>query len=233
MAYRKKAVSDAAGDFQSTRCYNNHKELKLGQGTILGASCLYPRAGFDVYVGFDHGMRVESLAPWRASSTEAVHAKFLIPDGGVPKDKADFDDMILWLASQLSAGKRVHVGCIGGHGRTGLVMAVLKCVIDDDQHSAEWVREHHCKKAIETKEQVNWLEKHYGIKPVAPSRGSWAAGSIAYGNSLIEGVKGMSYPGTKGHAVSKVGAQVDTSRVLGDGLKVNPVPNSRTLFKSY
>lgn len=201
------------------RCHNTHKELSLGGGTILGASCNYPRPGYDVYLGFDGGMRIESLAPWRNESTSTVYAKLEIPDGGVPKDKAEFDAMILWLAGQLQQGKRVHIGCIGGHGRTGLVLAVLKCVIDDDQNAAEWVRKAHCSKAIETQRQVDWLQQHYGIVPVAPRHAGWSTGSLNYGSGTASAGKGMSSYSSA------------SSRPLGDGMVVQPMPMALTLFR--
>lgn len=166
-------------------CHASHPELSIGGGTLVGASCNYPRAGYDVYVGFDWGMRIPAPpAPWNpgteAAAPAAIHAKFEITDHSVPKDKAEFDRMLAWLTDQLAAGKRVHIGCIGGHGRTGLVMAALAKTILGKEDAIEWVRERHCKKAVESTSQVDWLHQHYGIKKAKGSK-SWS--SHSYGAS--------------------------------------------------
>jgi protein-tyrosine phosphatase len=56
------------------------------------------------------------------------------------------------------AGERVEVGCAGGLGRTGTVlacMAVLAGVPAAD--AVEWVRAHYDRHAVETPEQEAWV----------------------------------------------------------------------------
>lgn len=59
-------------------------------------------------------------------------------------------------------GETVEVGCFGGHGRTGTMVAVLDCLSmgrADSQLAIENVRDRHCYKAIENEKQ-EWFV-HY------------------------------------------------------------------------
>lgn len=151
---------------KSSMCHAQHPVLKLGGGELVGASCNYPREGFDIYVGFDWGMqRTSASYPWETDS-KVIEVYFPVSDGTAPKDVVQFKKLVHWLAAQLSLGRRVHVGCIGGHGRTGTLIAALVSVIHENADAISWVREHYCKSAVETKEQVQFLVQHFGIKPV-------------------------------------------------------------------
>lgn len=175
---------------QPAKCHNSHKELTIGTapGVILGASCNDPRPGYDIYVGFDWGMRMPfPQAPWDKTKGEpdpAIYAKFEIPDMQAPTKArtAEFKRMIDWLEEQLHAGKRIHIGCIGGHGRTGLVLAALVKQMTGEEDATTWVRTHHCKKGVESQAQIDFLFDHYGVKKVGGSK-NWDASSLNYGSS--------------------------------------------------
>src|SRR5579884_3411793 len=47
------------------------------------------------------------------------------PDLGVPTDRAEADRQIRAAYERAKAGERVEVACIGGHGRTGTVLACM------------------------------------------------------------------------------------------------------------
>jgi len=151
-------------------CHEGHPQLELGGGVLLGASCNHPREGFDIYVGLDWGMaRMSHQYPWEPPS-KVVEVYFPVTDGKAPKDTAQFKRLVLWLVEQLALGKRIHVGCIGGHGRTGTLIAALVCVVHGNPKAGEWVREHYCKSAIETKEQVEFLQAHFGLDSVVGTK---------------------------------------------------------------
>jgi protein-tyrosine phosphatase len=156
---------------QPKRCYESHPVIKLLNGEVLGASCLNPRKGYDIYVGFDHNITyLNHQYPWE-KSTDVQEFLFRIQDMSVPKSAPDFKALINWLHEQLQAGKKIHMGCIGGHGRTGMVLSALVTQITGELDSTTWVRENYCKKAVESSTQVNFLHKHYGIKKVGATKG--------------------------------------------------------------
>lgn len=157
------------------RCYESHPALPLGGGRVIyGGSCGYPVVtDADIYVGLDYSMATNPMQyPW--NSGEAF--KFLIPDMGVPNDVTEFKKLIDWLSLQLIAQKKVHVGCIGGHGRTGMVLAALVKVMMGEVDAISYVRKHYCQKAVESNTQVRFLHEHFGIKEVPGAKSSHSKG---------------------------------------------------------
>lgn len=155
------------------KCYETHPILEIGGGKLLGGSCSHPvSTKSHIYIGLDWNMTmVEAAYPWEAKS-ETIQVLFEIQDGQAPKDSKNFIKMVDWVVAALGEGKEVHVGCIGGHGRTGTVLSAIVCKILGEEDAITWVRKNYCKKAVESSEQVEFLHKHYGIKKVGGSRKS-------------------------------------------------------------
>lgn len=152
-------------------CHTTHPELKLLNGVLVGASGMYEREGFDVYVDFTaSGTHGRSL-PW----SKTVQIAFGIPDMGVPKDLKTFKQLVGYIVQALKDGKRVHIGCFGGHGRTGMVMAAIYVEATGDVDAIQWVRKNHCKKGVESIEQVDFLMKHFKCTHAAPTKTSHKA----------------------------------------------------------
>lgn len=152
------------------RCTDSHPPLPLGEFKIWGGSCTHPTVtDADVYIGFDFGMEHTRRGyPWNPG--EEVY--FRIRDMSVPSDVAEFAKLVAWTWEQLQAGKKVHAGCVGGHGRTGTFLAALvKHAIGEDD-AISYVRKNYCPKAVESLEQATWLQKHWGIVPQAGHKDS-------------------------------------------------------------
>jgi|GEM_PF-1556845 len=79
------------------------------------------------------------------------------PDFGTPPDTAG---VTFWrtLVQTLPPGK-IAVGCIGSHGRTGTFLAALRIVWYQESapNAINWVRAHHCTKAVESTAQEIYL----------------------------------------------------------------------------
>lgn len=152
------------------RCYESHPPLEILDYKIYGGSCGSPIVhDADVYVGFDYSMKKSTLSyPWNSGDSFLFH----IQDGGVPMDVAEFRNLLTWLSAQLTANKKVHLGCIGGHGRTGTVLAALVLVMTGNKDAIQYVRENYCKKAVESQAQVHFLQTHFGLNPAVPSKHS-------------------------------------------------------------
>lgn len=156
---------DTGGKPLPPKCHTKHPTLKLAGGEILGASCHSPVPGYDVYLGLDRGMYMAKAPyPWE-EKPQVVQVLFPVKDMDVPESATDFRAMVEWTCTQLQAGKRVHVGCMGGHGRTGMFLAALVKVATGEEHAIGWVRKHYCQKAVETTLQADWLVKHFGVAP--------------------------------------------------------------------
>lgn len=152
-----------AGTTLSTRCYESHPILKLGKGKLYGGSARFPVIkNADVYVVLQSGdLNGWQSDPW--DEQEIIEVQYAIRDMGVPGNVQRFKKLVTWLCNQLQKGKTVHVGCIGGHGRTGTVLSAVVAEALKKKDAIQYVRKHYCKKAVESKEQVKFLMKHYGV----------------------------------------------------------------------
>ncbi len=80
------------------------------------------------------------------------------PDLGVPLAADDAARAIRTAHAAARSGRRVEVGCVGGVGRTGTVLAclaVLSGVPADD--AVAWVRDHYDPRAVEGFRQEAWV----------------------------------------------------------------------------
>lgn len=81
------------------------------------------------------------------------------PDLGVPREPRRFRRAMHWLLRQAADGKRVEIGCAGGHGRTGTMLAALLVLQGMPfKRAAAAIRSRYCADAIETKGQSQMLQ---------------------------------------------------------------------------
>ena len=121
-------------------------------GTRVRASALSARVE-------DDGERTFGLymdAKWRPTwPAELIDWE----DFGLPADRDRAAEQIRAAYARAARGELVEVGCVGGLGRTGTVlacMAVLAGVPAGD--AVAWVREHYDAHAVETPEQEQWVQ---------------------------------------------------------------------------
>lgn len=111
---------------------------------------------YDAYPGRDYAFGVCVRAERVPSNGYDVHLP--IHDFSVPQDDAD---VVLALKNTLHAaltGRTVYVGCMGGWGRTGLFMALLAKAAGIE-NPVEYVRSNYTPRAVETKGQLDFVEK--------------------------------------------------------------------------
>lgn len=156
------------------RCWESHQHLKFeayGKSIeIAGGTCYSGGHGesYDIEVALDRGAAVDIRAfPWNHKM--GLFIEFPITDGRAPADVEEFHKMVVWLTSRLRKGKTLHIGCIGGHGRTGTLLAALYAHMTKDSKAITYVRENYCPKSVESAEQVDFLAKHYGCDMVKGS----------------------------------------------------------------
>jgi hypothetical protein len=153
------------------RCYHNHPAMPLPgvDKVVYGGSCSFPAVtDADVYIALDAGFAPTAKGlPWRA--TREVY--FPITDMSAPKDVGEFKTLVEWTKGEIDAGKKVHIGCIGGHGRTGTLLAALAAAYGEKDAIA-YVRKHYCHKAVESQAQINFLAEHFGVHKVSANKGA-------------------------------------------------------------
>ena len=194
------------------RCYTKHKPLKIGEYLIYGGSCSSPIVkDADIYVGFERGMAETKKAyPWHDGASFC----FPITDGNVPTSVEETIQLVDYLAENLKAGKKIHIGCVGGHGRTGLILSILVFVMTGNKNATEYVRKNYCEKAVETTTQINWLHKHWGIEKVTPSKPAYT--------SAYTGQNSFGFAGKGSTGVSKTYSQMQATKA--------PASNSEYVF---
>ncbi len=80
------------------------------------------------------------------------------PDFGLPADEDTAAGQITAAFTRAKNGEQVEVGCIGGLGRTGTVLACMAILagVPADQ-AVQWVRANYDSRAVETLEQTEWV----------------------------------------------------------------------------
>ena len=186
-------------------CHEDHPPLAITDSTgtyyIYGGSCIRPVINdMDVFVGLDYGMAKTSRQfPWNAGE----ECLFKINDMHPPDSLAEFNQLIDYLAYSLRGGKKVFVGCIGGHGRTGTVFAALVKKMTGMEDAIPYVRENYCHKAVESTSQIDWLHKHFGITKAKPTKGYGGTTTTTSASSAGTSWNWKDDPTTKDYTNSK------------------------------
>ena len=140
----------------------------------------------DVYIGFDAGsMRfTERSWPWK----QGDEFLFKIKDMSVPGEARGVQEAgRLDAKAQLEAGKKVHCGCIGGHGRTGTFLAALVSEFGE-KDAISYVRKNYCQKAVESSSQVKFLASTSGSRRSTGYKSS-SGSSHSQARRLVEGLQ--------------------------------------------
>lgn len=133
-----------------TKCSHFQQPYKLPSGVVVYASTFH-RDRLDDPLP-DLGIYMDGL--WMPDCI-AFHVG--CPDWGVPLAPVDG---VLYVAREgiraAAEGKRVEVGCVGGHGRTGLMLAIMSLLsmrVPDADAAIDRVRDLYCIEAIESRDQ--------------------------------------------------------------------------------
>lgn len=143
------------------------KTNKIKLVNVYAGSCLNPSAealeNANFFVGLDNIVLTdrENFVP--------LHRLFHIDDNSVPQDVEAFKELVHEICTLMQEGKIPHVGCIGGKGRTGLVLSAIVQFFKSDILSKmnvsaiDYVRLVYSEEAIENEEQEKFLQEHFNI----------------------------------------------------------------------
>ena len=121
------------------------------------AGNVQPDDGISVY-----GEGLEALANYRPYRTLV---DLEIVDYQAPEYGRDLWELLVSELSKLSDPIKVLVMCMGGHGRTGTVLSVIWGLFGGQTGDpVRYVREHYCHKAVETAQQLDYVEKITGLQ---------------------------------------------------------------------
>lgn len=80
------------------------------------------------------------------------------PDFGIPASREDAEQQIKHAFELAREGKNVEIGCLGGIGRTGTVLACMAVLAGVPANEAvAWVRHNYSSYAVEEPEQEEWV----------------------------------------------------------------------------
>lgn len=148
--------------------YTSSKDSSKDKAFIYGGSCLAPTSEALSTANYFIALDEQGLA--NRLPNVPLHLFYPIEDGKSPAHPEEFHKMIDDLCLLLQRNLILHIGCVGSHGRTGLVMAAIvqkmsKPLLDRINISAiDYVRNLYCVEAVETEEQEQFLIKHCGVK---------------------------------------------------------------------
>lgn len=210
-------------------CWESHPKLPITVGSktylVTGGSCTQCKTlgngDYDVVVGLDYSMHTDKMAyPWE----KGEYFLYEIKDMNPPSNVGTFKELIKYLAKAVLDDKRVFVGCIGGHGRTGVVLSALHAHMTGAKDSVKYVRDNYCQKAVETSSQMEFLHKHFGIKKESGSKvysGSMMGGygkDSWHGNNTWDSYYGTSTGGTASVAKEQILRHMSNHNCLTKGL---------------
>jgi hypothetical protein len=149
-----------AGFAMCTECmaragiHRHVQTIELPDGTTVGvASYLGNEQHAQRTVKPDFGVYLDSVwsPPW-------PHMHLQWPDFGLPADETMFHQQCVDVLRRCRLNERVEIGCVGGHGRTGTMLAVLAVMTGvPSSEAVAWVRQVYCASAVETDEQQQFV----------------------------------------------------------------------------
>lgn len=81
------------------------------------------------------------------------------PDFGVPRDTQLAVEAIRAAFERARRGETVEIACVGGHGRTGTVLACMAVLAGVPvEEAVAWVRSTYCVRAVQEPSQQYWVE---------------------------------------------------------------------------
>jgi hypothetical protein len=217
-----------------TACYHSHPALvfttKGGHVYELwGGNCMSPVVhDADVYIGFAGSARGgDNAYPWEPGYRPVVTVDYHITDMQPPKDPVSFHALVAWTADQLFAGKKVHAGCMGGHGRTGLFFAAVVAYVTGMKDAIQYVRKHYCKKAVETPAQVAFLMAEFGVSTAEETKKPYVAPKPRKGSKAAAAAEvwGTNYTSAQPPSAQKQLAFAGATRTI------KPVPSPKNIWK--
>lgn len=133
-------------------CCHRGDPVAVGKHRVYAAGLFHQPSlsGYDIIVP----LSIDQAMPLEFGVRYDVFAAPLPDFGGVDRHWPEF---VRALAEKIVGGKRVCMFCLGGHGRTGTLLASLVAVMESREETPDpiaAVRGRYCPHAVETKAQA-------------------------------------------------------------------------------
>lgn len=127
-------------------------DVTLPDGTRIRASSIFERDEDDPTRTFGLYMDERWEPAWPAEI-------IAWPDFGLPAEPEQAAAQIQRAFARAGAGETVEIGCLGGLGRTGTVLACMAVLAGIERHDAvPWVRRNYKADAVENADQEQWVD---------------------------------------------------------------------------
>lgn len=136
--------------------HDGSRPVQVGRYSIFPGGSHHMRSishfwGFDLIVPLDKSYR-EVIPRSSIPVIPGIIEDFQPPSAGY---KMFLQDTII---PELQGDGKVLVFCLGGHGRTGTVLAGLVALLEPDVvDPVDEIRNRYCDRAVETREQAEWI----------------------------------------------------------------------------
>ena len=164
-----------------SKCRHYNKPVEFPDGVTVYASSLHDRDIVDESPDF--GLYLDTT--WDPTT---IAYTLHWPDFNIPPVLHTAAYTIVDVYNKARKGLWIEVGCIGGHGRTGTVLACMAVLSGMPWKDAiKWVRNTYCGEAIETIEQewmVSWFDAFVNGGE-SPSEPIWDSDKKKYTNGPI------------------------------------------------
>jgi hypothetical protein len=223
-------VKGLGGAINYIKCNHKHHEVELEDGTKIYCSSVYEDSPIDP----DFGLYADSI--WNPTWRNEFIAW---PDGSVPKNRPLALRQIREAFQLAQSGKMVEIGCIGGHGRTGTILALMYLLSSGgsktSEQAIEFVRTKYCRHAIEVEIQewyiqygANvWYDEELGPEPFEQKDYC----SIAEHFAMI--IRGHKVCADKGPACPHYAEDIETFAAASDKNHDKMVQLALPLLSSY
>lgn len=162
-------VSSFGKSFTYSKCRHEQKPYTLSDGTVILCSSHHYR---DADQEPDLACYLDGIWKPRTVAFHLGWRDYGLPEMSMEKVRIIADELLAAARS----GKRVEIGCIGGHGRTGTFLAILDLLTQpegerDAEATMKRIWADYCGQAIESKDQewyiAMWAAELDG-KPIPP-----------------------------------------------------------------
>jgi hypothetical protein len=138
-------------------------QVQVGSFSILASSFYAPSEAFKnnppvaaLFLDDRWSERIGDAFP-ASASIKIYHW----PDFGAVEVN-ELSGLVEWITKQLEEGKTVDVGCLGGHGRTGAILAATVVRLEglSGADAVAAVRQRYCEEAVEGDKEVHMLSEY-------------------------------------------------------------------------
>lgn len=113
-------------------------------------------AADELDIWWNLAVELDDLAPrMREHAAEVIDGK--IPDFGVPTDVPAFAEQLDRVVTILGCFGRVHVSCYDGRGRTGLALACIRMLLEDEEPDVALAAARAASRGAETEAQAAFV----------------------------------------------------------------------------